>query len=89
VDDVPPGRHALHIVARDPRRPHAQRAERVILRSPLIAFGGSGRTCHVHVVNSGVELEGNRLTVHFMSTGSPGPTGFLCSLDRSALVECK
>ena len=83
IDGIPPGDYTLRVVARDPRRPSNEKA---ILRNRL-KMRDSG-ACVVYLVNDGLSVDGNTVTVDFRSTGSPGPTGYLCSLDRTRYVEC-
>lgn len=87
MDGIPPGDYTLRAVARDPRRPSAEKA---ILRNRIRIYNkNDDRACMVHAVNNGLRVEGNTMTLDFTSTGNPGPTGFLCSLDRSKrFVKC-
>lgn len=88
MDGIPPGDYSLRAVARDPRRPSAEKA---ILRNRIRIYNNndSAGACVVHAVNNGFRVEGNTMTIDFTSTGNPGPTAFLCSLDRSRrFVEC-
>lgn len=83
-----PGDYTLRAVARDPRRPSAEKA---VLRNRIRIYNISDDfTCMVHAVNDGLTVEENTMTVVFTSTGNPGPTGYRCSLDRSKrFVGCK
>lgn len=84
MNGIPPGDYTLRIVARDPRRPSDKKA---VLRNRLRMRDNGA--CIVHVMNNGLTVEGNTMTIDFLSSGKPGPTGYLCSLDRQAYVECK
>lgn len=88
MEGLPPGNYTLRAVARDPRRPSA---EKTVIRNIFRIYPkGNSQACVVHAVNNGLTVEGNRMTVHFTSTGNPGPTDYRCYLDRSSkFVECK
>ena len=84
MDEIPPGDYTLRIVATDPGRPSDENA---ILRN-RIRIRDNG-VCIIHTIRNGVTVEENTMTIDFLSTGVPGPTGYLCSLDRARFVECK
>ncbi len=74
--EIPPGDYTLRIVARRPSK------EKAILRNKLrIRDNGA---CIIHSISNGLRVTENRV---FLSTGKPGPIGYL--LDRKQFVECK
>ena len=84
MSGIPPGDYTLRIIATDPRRPSDKKA---ILRNKLrIRDNGA---CMIHTISNGLRVTENRMTIDFLSTGQPGPTGYLCSLDRTRFIECK
>ncbi len=81
MSEIPPGDYTLRIIARRPSK------EKAILRNKLrIRDNGA---CVIHSISNGLRVTENRMTIGFLSTGEPGPTGYLCSLDRKKFVECK
>lgn len=87
MDNIPPGDYTLRAVARDPRRPSA---EKTVLRNKIRIYNSPVGSCVVHAVNNGLVVDRNTMTIHFTSTGNPRPIGYLCNLDRSKrFVECK
>ena len=80
---VPRGDYTLRVVARDPSRPNEMRA---IARNRLWLHGDA-IFCIVGLINRGLVVKGNNVTIEFKSTGIV--QSHLCNLDRSQYFECK
>ena len=79
---VSPGRHVIRVVARS----ISGRTIQKILRS-IVYVPEDSESCRPHLINRGLNVKGNNVTLEFASTGSP--YGFECILDRVYGVDCK
>ena len=79
---VSPGRHVIRVIARS----MSGRAARKILRS-IVYVPEDSESCHLHLINRGLNVKGNNATLEFVSTGSPD--GFECILDRVSRGNCE
>lgn len=86
-EGIPPGDFTLRVVAKDPDIDDRDNPHRRALARNRLWVHGDDVFCVVHVMNDGVTVDGNSMTIDFYSTGNP--TGFLCSFDRAPFVECK
>ena len=82
ASDVSPGRHVIRVIARST----SGRAARKILKS-IVYVPEDSNSCRPHLINRGLNVKGNNVTLEFASTGSPG--GFECILDRVYGGACK
>ena len=62
------------------------RAARKILKS-IVYVPEDSESCRPHLINRGLNVKGNNVTLEFASTGSPG--SFECILDRVYGGACK
>ena len=74
--NVPPGRYVLRIEAKD-----ITTEEKNVI-STAIELDGSEDHCTTHLINRGLRVEGQTLTVEFNSTGRFN--GFTCTLNRDS-----
>lgn len=81
VRDIPPGHYILRVIAKD-----RVRSERNVIRRRIIV-GVDISFCTVILINRGVLVQGNNVTLEFGGTGIA--TAFLCNLDRQELFNCK
>ena len=84
VSGVSPGRHVIRVIARS--RSISGRAGRKILKS-IVYVPEDSESCRPHLINRGINVKGNNVTLEFASTGSP--RGFECILDRVYREACK
>ena len=78
---VSPGRHVIRVIARS-----LSGKARKILRS-IVYVPEDSESCRPHLINRGLNVKGNNVTLEFASTGSP--YGFECILDRVYREACK
>ena len=79
---VSPGRHVIRVIARS----ISGRTARKILKS-IVYVPEDSESCRPHLINRGINVKGNNVTLEFVSTGSPD--GFECILDRVYREACK
>lgn len=80
---IPHGDYTLRVIARDPSRPNEDAA---IARNRLWVHGDD-IFCVTHLLNRGLVVNGNTVTIDFQATGIV--TSYLCSVDRTEYFECK
>lgn len=80
---IPHGDYTLRVIARDPARPNESPA---IVRNRLWVHGDD-IFCVTHVMNRGLTVNGNNVTIEFQATGIV--THYVCSLDRTEYFPCK
>ena len=63
--------------------------DRKVIRSHLWVHSedANDRYCNTYFINHGLRVKGRTLIVEFRATGAA--TGFECSVDRMAAVQCK
>lgn len=47
------------------------------------------RDCWVHLINNGITIRGNSVTVEWQGTGAGESTTFTCQLDNRSLETCE
>ena len=78
--DVPPGRHTIRIEAMNNRQDRATATRKIEIGSDL-SF------CSSHLINDGVTVDGNTVTVEFGSVGLA--LSFSCKLDSQPSFSCE
>lgn len=78
--DLQPGRYVLKVVARN-------NVPDIELIRRGFDISGDPIFCTVHLINNGVTVSANNVTVQF--AGSGPAQGYKCRLDRNNYYECK
>ena len=80
-NDILPGDYTLRVVARDPST-----GERKVIRRGFRIFGDN-IYCTVVLINRGVTVDGNNVTVEFAGSGIV--TQYACIMDRQEYMPCE
>ena len=81
--DLSPAIYRVRIVVTDDLEQTGVRRKRIVIPD----FDTDENICSVHLINSGVVVTGNDVTVSFREIGVT--TGFMCRLDNEERETCK